>query len=100
MQQEKQSINLTQVNSNMIWRKLEPKGKLPGKHITNLIFTGDRAAHSCDLINNKLYVFGGWNGMNALADIFLYDFTNNTWTELVSAGEMPSYRNNHTTAVY
>ena len=23
---------------------------------------GPRAAHSCDLIGNKLYVFGGWNG--------------------------------------
>ena len=40
----------------MIWKKLEALGKLPG----------DRAAHSCDLIYNKLYVFGGWNGINAL----------------------------------
>lgn len=27
---------------------------------------GQRAAHSCDLIANRLYVFGGWNGKKAL----------------------------------
>lgn len=74
----------------MIWKKLEALGKLPG----------DRAAHSCDLIHNKLYVFGGWNGINALQDIYIYSFETNTWQELQSKGDLPSYRNNHTTAVY
>jgi N-acetylneuraminic acid mutarotase len=63
-------------------------------------FPGDRAAHSCDLIGGRLYVFGGWNGINALADIYIYCLNLNTWTEVVPVGETPSYRNNHTTAVH
>lgn len=51
----------------MIWRRIDPSGKQPG----------DRAAHSCDLIMGKLYIFGGWNGMNALADIHIYDLNSN-----------------------
>ena len=45
-----------------IWTKIKPEGKLPG----------DRAAHSCDQIGELLYLFGGWNGINALSDIFTY----------------------------
>ncbi|CAD8053578.1 unnamed protein product [Paramecium primaurelia] len=79
-----------QNNNRMIWRKIDPSGKQPG----------DRAAHSCDLIMGKLFIFGGWNGMNALADIHIYDLNLNQWSELQTNGELPSYRNNHTTAVY
>ncbi|KAM3140204.1 hypothetical protein pb186bvf_007757 [Paramecium bursaria] len=85
------------MQSRMIWMKVEPFGKLPG--IKENI-QGDRAAHSCDLIQGKLYIFGGWNGINALSDIYIYDFTLNIWTEITSTGDLPSYRNNHTTAVF
>lgn len=47
-----------------------------------------------------MYVFGGWNGVNALADIHIYDLNQDQWIELHPIGETPSYRNNHTTAVY
>ena len=47
-----------------------------------------------------MYIFGGWNGINALSDIYIYDFTLNIWTEITSTGDLPSYRNNHTTAVF
>lgn len=30
---------------------------------------GPRAAHSCNLINGKLFVFGGWNGKRGLNDL-------------------------------
>ncbi len=50
----------------------------------------DRAAHSCDLISGKLYVFGGWNGINALCDIFCYSFETNSWAEVHPIGDFPS----------
>eukprot|EP00397_Hematodinium_sp_SG-2012_P019276 GEMP01019798.1.p1 GENE.GEMP01019798.1~~GEMP01019798.1.p1 ORF type:complete len:506 (+),score=89.70 GEMP01019798.1:136-1653(+) len=63
---------------------------------------GPRAAHSCDTYNTKLYIFGGWNGKNALNDLWAFDVSTNTWAEVeVDAGSMaaPSPRNNHATAV-
>lgn len=58
----------------MAWRKLSPLGELPSIkkiilknkfiiYFFNFILnSGDRAAHSCEIIDNKMYIFGGWNG--------------------------------------
>eukprot|EP00397_Hematodinium_sp_SG-2012_P019350 GEMP01019877.1.p1 GENE.GEMP01019877.1~~GEMP01019877.1.p1 ORF type:complete len:515 (+),score=55.52 GEMP01019877.1:19-1563(+) len=59
---------------------------------------GPRAAHSCDVIDMKLYVFGGWNGKKALNDLHVLNVATSIWTQLQSA-EPPSARNNHSTAV-
>jgi hypothetical protein len=40
---------------------------------------GPRAAHSCELINDKLFFFGGWNGKKALNDIYILDLENCNW---------------------
>ncbi len=31
---------------------------------------GPRAAHSCNVINKHLWVFGGWNGKRGLQDLY------------------------------
>jgi len=60
---------------------------------------GPRAAHSCDIIDGRLYVFGGWNGKRALNDLHVLDVGSSVWTEAVPNAGAPSARNNHTTAV-
>eukprot|EP00744_Colponema_vietnamica_P003773 GILI01005726.1.p1 GENE.GILI01005726.1~~GILI01005726.1.p1 ORF type:complete len:497 (+),score=112.38 GILI01005726.1:197-1687(+) len=61
---------------------------------------GPRAAHSCDFINNKLYIFGGWNGKKALNDLYTLDVETLIWSEPpVDSKTAPACRNNHTTAV-
>ncbi len=60
---------------------------------------GPRAAHSCDVIDMKLYVFGGWNGKKALNDLNILSVNNSIWTEVVPNTDAPSARNNHSTAV-
>jgi N-acetylneuraminic acid mutarotase len=60
---------------------------------------GARAAHSCDAIGSKLYVFGGWNGKRALNDLYVLDTATMTWTALEASGRLLPCRNNHTTAV-
>jgi len=60
---------------------------------------GPRAAHSCDIIDGRLYVFGGWNGKRALNDLHVLDVASSVWTEAVPNAGAPSARNNHTTAV-
>ena len=66
-----------------------------------IINLGFRAAHSCDKIGNKLFIFGGWNGFNALDDLHIYNLQTNSWeeTKIKSLDDIPpSARNNHTTA--
>ena len=58
-----------------------------------------RAAHSCDLIGNKLFVFGGWNGKSALNDLHVLDFETSKWKQVELRGVPPSSRNNHTIAM-
>lgn len=62
-------------------------------------FTGDRAAHSCDKVGNNLYIFGGWNGKQALNDLHILDIENLLWSQPEWEGNIPACRNNHTTAV-
>ncbi|CEL93311.1 unnamed protein product [Vitrella brassicaformis CCMP3155] len=60
---------------------------------------GPRAAHSCDVLEGKLYVFGGWNGKKALNDLHVLDVAKGEWHEVVPNRNAPAERNNHTTAV-
>ncbi|XP_053992752.1 rab9 effector protein with kelch motifs-like [Hylaeus volcanicus] len=54
-----------------------------------------RAAHSTNLINeNKVYLFGGWNGKKALNDLYVIDVETMQCTQLLSENT-PSIRNNH-----
>lgn len=60
---------------------------------------GPRAAHSCDVIDGRLYVFGGWNGKRALNDLHVLTVSTGAWEEVLPNVHAPSARNNHTTAV-
>ncbi|EER02129.1 kelch repeat protein, putative [Perkinsus marinus ATCC 50983] len=62
---------------------------------------GPRAAHSCDVIDGNLYIFGGWNGKKALNDLYVLDIPTFHWYEVVMprGTPLPAARNNHTTAV-
>lgn len=69
-----------------MWQALDSSEDIPGP----------RAAHSCDLIDNKLYVFGGWNGKKALNDLHILDIASMAWSEVMVVGVPPATRNNHT----
>ena len=65
---------------------------------------GPRAAHSCNLVSNKqgqqrLLVFGGWNGRCGLADFAQLDLATMEWSSPPTTGTPPSTRNNHSTFV-
>eukprot|EP00505_MAST-04D_sp_SCG-Rhode-Island_P001940 Stramenopile-MAST_4_protein_1940 len=66
---------------------LHPRGPCP------------RAAHSCDLVGNKLFVFGGWDGNNALNDLHVLNFETSRWSQVELRGNAPTARNNHTIAM-
>ncbi|KAH8739891.1 hypothetical protein FG386_001708 [Cryptosporidium ryanae] len=60
-----------------------------------------RAAHTCDHLSGRLFLFGGWNGREALNDFYVL-YINQTlkWQKLIPSKERPSRRNNHASAVY
>lgn len=93
----------------MIWQQVKCKGEGPGISFINsftkklLIISFHipdcRAAHSSDIIQDKLYVFGGWNGSQALNDLHILDLKEMRWLSPDIKGDLPKSRNNHTTAV-
>jgi N-acetylneuraminic acid mutarotase len=58
---------------------------------------GPRAAHSCEIIGRKIYLFGGWNGKKALNDLFIFNLETFKWSEPEVTGSKPGLRNNHAT---
>lgn len=60
---------------------------------------GPRAAHSFDILENRIIVFGGWNGRKALNDLHILDFQSGSWQQLEPSADTPSARNNHATSV-
>ena len=63
---------------------------------------GPRAAHSCNIINHKMYCFGGWNGTTGLADLCCLDLDTFEWSIPIINNPTiaPSARNNHATFTY
>ena len=51
---------------------------------------GPRAAHSCNLIGTKLWLFGGWNGRTGLNDLAMLDTETMDWTAPYTTGMCPS----------
>lgn len=41
-----------------------------------------RFGHTCNVIEKKMYLFGGWNGLNTLNDIWVLDLEKKSWKEL------------------
>ncbi|CAD8142783.1 unnamed protein product [Paramecium octaurelia] len=55
---------------------------------------GGRWGHSCIALDEKLYIFGGFDG-NYLNDFYSYDFDNNLWQTILQIGQVPEPRSNH-----
>ncbi|KAJ5693079.1 hypothetical protein N7462_002502 [Penicillium macrosclerotiorum] len=58
-----------------------------------------RTNHSIVGYNDKLYLFGGTNGVKWFNDVWSYDPRANTWTELDCVGFIPTPREGHAAAL-
>ena len=54
-----------------------------------------RSYHSLTAIGNKLYMFGGHNGNNALDELWSYDVDNEKWEYIEIFGLKPARRFGH-----
>jgi hypothetical protein len=84
--------NTDNFNHQSIWRNISEVNKFE--------YPGYKAAHSAEIIGNKMYVFGGWNGKKALNDLHIFDIEKEVWSEQEINGYKPGNRNNHATATY
>lgn len=97
---EKSIFNIVDSNNNnqsnsikeTIWRKIEI-GIIQDN-------PGCKAAHSAEIIDNKIYIFGGWNGKKTLNEMNIFDIETEQWIEPQIEGYKPGNRNNHATCSY
>lgn len=55
---------------------------------------GERWGHSCIIVKEQLYLFGGFANSNYMNDLWLY--SEGIWRELVTTGDIPEKRSNAT----
>ncbi|KAF9632539.1 Kelch repeat type 1 [Lasiodiplodia theobromae] len=58
-----------------------------------------RTNHSVVSWNDKLYLFGGTDGVNWFSDVWCYDHKTNAWQELDCIGYIPLAREGHAAAI-
>eukprot|EP01138_Halocafeteria_seosinensis_P009362 gb/GECG01009567.1/.p1 GENE.gb/GECG01009567.1/~~gb/GECG01009567.1/.p1 ORF type:complete len:4452 (+),score=647.06 gb/GECG01009567.1/:1-13356(+) len=63
------------------FKKLTPKGKPPAP----------RSGHTAVGFGSKMLVFGGWNNRSQLADLWLYEWYTNTWTQIETQQGLPRW---------
>lgn len=56
-----------------------------------------RSAHTAAVCGESMLVFGGWNGMETLGDLWAWKFASHRWVEIASSGRMgaPCPRRTH-----
>ena len=60
-----------------------------------------RLGHIATVYEHSMYVFGGWDGVSCLDDLYQYSFPTNIWYEVRrTSGERPCPRYRHDALVY
>ena len=58
-----------------------------------------RNGHTADMIEGKLYIFGGGDKAELLNELFVYDCHTGSWSQPAATGDAPSPRSRHISAV-
>ena len=51
-----------------------------------------RESHACVTLGANVYVFGGFDGMRVLNDLYVFDVHTSAWTQVVHSGIAPPAR--------
>lgn len=62
-------------------------------------YFGPRSRHTAELIDDKIYVFGGYDGISTFQKLAVLDPETFTWTYPETFGLCPASRSNHSSAV-
>lgn len=57
---------------------------------------------SCNIYKNKMYIFGGHDGVKQLNDFYFYDFKNEIWCQIIcnANSNIPTPRDSHASVIY
>ena len=70
------------LNMNTLrYQKVHTMGRAPSK----------RANQASGIVNDMMFVVGGWNGFERLSDMFVYDITSNFWSEVRQSGSVSRF---------
>ena len=58
-----------------------------------------RNGHTADLIENKIYIFGGGDKADLLNELYVFDVHSHMWSQPPCIGIAPPPRSRHTSAV-
>lgn len=75
---------------NGIWNMLESSENVPSQ----------RSLHVGVVLDDCLYIFGGYDGTQRTNDFYKYDFNSCKWTQIDSNNMPPSPRDRHTAVIY
>ena len=86
----KSNNNSEQANTHSLtWMTPERSGTMPSV----------RNGHTADLIDSRIYVFGGGDKADLLSDLFVYDVRDQKWHQPPCTGVVPPPRSRHCSAV-
>ena len=54
-----------------------------------------RNGHTANLVDDRLFVFGGWSGFHVLTDVWIFDFVLNGWSLVEPRGQQHPLLNMH-----
>lgn len=73
--------------SDNTWTNLDPTGSIPVERIFHgMAYIG----------NDRVFMYGGANSTENLGDFWIYDLSDNTWTQIIPSAGLPGVRYGHT----
>ena len=72
------------------WRPIESNDRPPSQ----------RSLHVGIVVDDSLYIFGGYDGTQRTNDFYRFDFDTCTWTQIITNNLPPSPRDRHVAVVY
>ncbi|OBZ78636.1 Tip elongation aberrant protein 1 [Grifola frondosa] len=85
------AFDLNSLRTKATWELVEPVEGSPRPP--------KRTSHICVTYGEKIYLFGGTDCQYHYNDTWVFDTTNNTWSELTCIGFIPSPREGHAAAL-
>ncbi|KAB8298673.1 hypothetical protein EYC80_000851 [Monilinia laxa] len=89
-------LNQLQIPTNR-WEMLIKNSDVGGPPVGQI--PPARTNHSVVTFNEKLFLFGGTNGLQWFNDVWCYDPITNAWTQLDCIGYIPAPREGHAAAI-
>lgn len=81
----KNDIVVCDLENGFKWETIPPKGDFPSA----------RSAHSICLYNNKVFLFGGWDGRTSNNNFYKFNISKGTWKKVKFTGQPPDARRSH-----